>query len=151
MTPTTAMTGCAACRTFVHIEELVLHTVHSLPPSLPLSVAAFPNLKNFPLARRMPQKPQLFPSVRVRLDYMTAAPTAADSRVPRPQSPPARSDIALYISRGGGDRCQLIALRLSIQLWEAARTHANSTKVVCSLALTHHSLSGRRSRSRRRR
>ena len=39
------MTGCAACRTFVHIEELVLHTVHSLPTSLRRGIS---ELEKFP-------------------------------------------------------------------------------------------------------
>ena len=61
-TTSTPMTVPVACRPFVHIEEVLpmLHDVHS--PSL-LRVGGISELEKFPLARRMPQKPQLLPPV----------------------------------------------------------------------------------------
>ena len=57
------MTVPVACRPFVHIEEVLpmLHDVHS--PSSSVAVGGISEVEKFPLARRMPQKPQLFPSV----------------------------------------------------------------------------------------
>ena len=64
--PPPPMTVPVACRPFVHIEEVLpmLHDVHSpLPRSPSLAVGGISELEKFPLARRMPQKPQLLPSV----------------------------------------------------------------------------------------